>query len=219
MALVRQTLADLHPDATGILRIYRPQPTAAFSPRDTIHPRHAQVSDMVRERGFEPVERRAGGQLAVYDEGALVVDIVAAHANPRENTIERFRLLSACIASALSAAGLDARVGSIANEYCPGDFSVNAGGRIKLVGLAQRIGRSGYHMGAVIAVERSERACAAVAEAYALMDIPFDPATFGALSDVAPGLGFETVSGLLRPALDAHFEFAWEATVRQPWRV
>ena len=35
--------------------------------------------------------------------------------------------------------GVDARVGEVPGEYCPGAFSVNARGRIKLAGVGQRL--------------------------------------------------------------------------------
>lgn len=183
MARVRQTLAGLTQDSMASLRFYRPRPTAAFSPRDTSHPAYEEVVTRMQKRGFAPAERGAGGQLAVYDEQALVIDLVAPHPQPRENTRDRYRLFAGLIVRALQAIGVDARMGPVENEYCPGDFSVNAGGRTKLAGLAQRIGKQGYHMGAVLSVGRSDAARDAVEEAYALMSIPFDRATFGAVED------------------------------------
>jgi hypothetical protein len=53
--------------------------------------------------------------------------------------------------------------------------------------------RKAYQMGAIIAVERSERALDAIAEAYAGMKLPFDPATYGAVADVRPGVEMDNV--------------------------
>lgn len=197
MALVRRTLESLKEGAPGFLRIYRPQPTAAFSPRDTVSQHHAKAVQAMREMGFTPVERRAGGQLAVYDRNALVIDQVVPHKEPHPHVIERFDRFSEAIASALRSFGVDARVGALDGEYCPGDYSVNGEGRIKLVGVAQRINRCGYHLGAVVSVLPSPRARSAIAAAYGILGIPFDPETFGAIADFAPRPSF----GILRAAL------------------
>jgi hypothetical protein len=201
MDLVRHTLVGLNEGGVGFLRIYRPRPTAAFSPRDTALDRYAAAADAMRGFGFEPVKRRAGGQLAVYDGSALVVDLVGPHAEPRADVLERFRLFSGAIASVLLDLGIDARVGAIDGEYCPGGYSVNGEGRIKLAGIAQRITRRGYHLGAVISVMPSGEAKAAVTEAYRILDLPFSPATFGALADLAPELSFAVLRQRLQDVI------------------
>lgn len=201
MAHVRQALSVLQQDSEAFIRFYRPEPTAAFSPRDTSHPRHADVAQHLATRGFAAVERGAGGQLAVYDSAALVIDLVSPHPQPREQTRERFRAFSEIIASALIGLQIDARVGEVPGEYCPGNYSINAGGRIKLMGLAQRVVKHGYHLGAVISLEHSAPALAAVADAYAMFDIPFAPATFGAVRDLRPDLASSVVCDVLAAAV------------------
>ena len=197
MDRVRRELLAFNAGGAGSLRIYRPRPTAAFAPRDTTLPQFGQAAETMRSMGFVPVERRAGGQLAVYDSSALVIDLVSPHPEPRLHVTERFRAFSAKIAEALRDFSVDARVGGIAGEYCPGEYSVNGGGRTKLAGMAQRIGRLGYHLGAVISVEPSAEAGEAVAEAYRILGFPFEPSTFGALTDFAGGVNF----AVLRDAL------------------
>jgi octanoyl-[GcvH]:protein N-octanoyltransferase len=187
---VYAVLSALDGEGPGSLRLYRPFPTAAFAPRDTTLPGYRQAAAAMQRLGFTPTERRAGGQLAVYDASALVVDLIAPHEEPRNNVKERFAGFSAAIATALKRFGVDARVGQVAGEYCPGDYSVNAGGTLKLAGLAQRIGRRGYHMGAVISVAPSLASQEAVATAYDLIGFSFAPASFGALQDVAGDVSF-----------------------------
>lgn len=201
MALVREALTGVNDGAPGFLRLYRPQPTAAFSPRDTTLPHYAEAASAVRALGFAPVERRAGGQLAVYDGAALVIDWVAPHDDPRIHMMERFRLFSAALAAALASFAIDARVGSLAGEYCPGDYSINGGGLIKLAGVAQRIARRGFHVGAVVSLRPSPSAGAAVAEAYGILGLPFDPRTFGAVLDLAPQATPESVRVRIAAAL------------------
>jgi octanoyl-[GcvH]:protein N-octanoyltransferase len=199
MARVHHVLSTLNGSGPGSLRIYRPQPTAAFAPRDTTLPAYDAATDAMRKLGYMPVERRAGGQLAIYDSHALVIDLVAPHEEPRQHVIERFRAFSAAVADALRCFSIDARIGQVAGEYCPGDYSVNAGGAVKLAGIAQRIGRRGYHLGAVISVQPSPDALQAVAVAYGILRFPFAPETFGAAMTMSAKLSFP---GLVTALLD-----------------
>lgn len=192
---VRQALLDLGSGGPGLLRIYRSRPVAAFAPRDTMLKGYAEAAAAMRAHGFAPVERRTGGQLAVYDEGALVIDLVAPHPDPRPHVIERFADFSGALAAALINLGIDARVGMVPGEYCPGDYSVNAGGRIKIIGVAQRINRHGYHMGAVVAVESRPAVRHAVGLAYQVLGLPFEPATFGAIEEMS-GIPHPTHAGV-----------------------
>lgn len=190
-------LSALDGESPGSLRLYRPHATAAFAPRDTTLPAYPEAAAAMRDLGFTPAERRAGGQLAVYDASALIIDLVAPHEEPRNSVKERFARFSAAISDALKRFGIDARIGQVAGEYCPGDYSVNDGGTLKLAGLAQRIGRRGYHMGAVISVEPSEAARQAVTVAYDLLGFPFAPESFGAVTVLAPQLNFEDLRAAL----------------------
>jgi lipoate-protein ligase A len=115
-------------ESPGSLRFYRPHATAAFAPRDTALAAYPSAAAAMRQLGFAPTERRAGGQLAVYDSHALIIDLVAPHEEPRNDVKARFQLFAQAIASACRRFSVDARVGQVAGEYCPGDYSVNAGG-------------------------------------------------------------------------------------------
>jgi octanoyl-[GcvH]:protein N-octanoyltransferase len=190
---VKSQLTGLRQGDQAILRFRRPRPTAAFSPQDTNHPDYAQIREQTRMRGFEPIERGTGGRLTLFDENALGITILSPHAAPHQHMIKRYEILSAAIATTLHRLGIDARVGELPNEYCPGKYSVNAEGRIKLVGVAQRMNQRCLQMGAIISVTRSDEACAGIAEAYRDMGLNFDPKTYGAIADFKPTLTFMDV--------------------------
>ncbi len=192
-AWVKEQLGSLKPGDEAILRFRRPRPTAAFSPQDTTHSDYERIKEQARSNGFEPIERGTGGRLTVFDERALAITLLMPHANPHQQTIRRYEIFSEVIVSALTRLGIDARVGEIPNEYCPGKFSINAEGRIKLVGIAQRMNRRCVQMGAIIAVERSEKACVAIADAYQAMGLPFDRSTYGAVAELVPSWSFQQV--------------------------
>jgi octanoyl-[GcvH]:protein N-octanoyltransferase len=113
----------------------------------------------------------------------------------------RYDMLSSAIAQGLATLGIDARVGELPNEYCPGKFSVNAGGRVKLVGVAQRMNQRCVQMGAVVSVSRSDAACAGIAEAYAAMGLQFDPATYGAIAEINPLVTYAEVKAALMQSI------------------
>jgi octanoyl-[GcvH]:protein N-octanoyltransferase len=200
-AWVKQQLTGLRLGDQAILRFRRPRPTAAFSPQDTTHPDYELVKQRARARGFEPIERGTGGRLTLFDENALGITIIAPHTAPHAHIIKRYEVLSGAIALGLQNLGIDARVGELANEYCPGKYSVNAEGRIKLVGVAQRMNQRCLQMGAIVAVNRSEEACAGIAEAYRGMGLNFDSKTYGGITDLKPSITFADVRSALRGAV------------------
>lgn len=192
-AWVKEKLSSLQHGEPSLLRLRRPRPTAAFSPQDTAHPDYIRVRDRARDFGFEPIERGTGGRLTMFDEGAMAITLISAHREPHRYMMQRYEMLAAAIASALEKLGIRTQVGELANEYCPGKFSVNAEGRVKLVGVAQRMNNRCFQMGAIISVARSDKACAGIAEAYAGMGLPFDPATYGGITDFRPDLSYGQV--------------------------
>jgi octanoyl-[GcvH]:protein N-octanoyltransferase len=200
---VKKQLTELRSGDQSILRFRRPRPTAAFSPQDTTHPDYLRVIERAQARGFDPIERGTGGRLTMFDENALGITIIAPHPAPHQHMIQRYEILSAAIAEALKNLGIDARVGELQNEYCPGKYSINAAGRIKLVGVAQRMNQRCLQMGAVISVSRSDEACAGIAEAYDAMGLNFDPSTYGGIADLQPTLTYADVRSAVLDAVSA----------------
>lgn len=191
---IRQTLGTMKAGDAGILRLRRPRPTAAFSPQDAAHPLYDGARELAREAGFAPIERGTGGRLSIFDEGAIGVTLLAPLHAPQETMMHRYERFAGAIATALRSLDVEARVGELPNEYCPGKFSINAAGRVKLVGIAQRMTSRGYQMGAVIAVEHSAAAREALTSVYQLMELPFDRGTYGAVRDFAPHLSHASVA-------------------------
>jgi octanoyl-[GcvH]:protein N-octanoyltransferase len=189
------------PGAGGLLRVHRPRPTAAFSRRDSLAAGFPAAATAARERGFTPVVRPVGGRLAIYHTGSVVFDLVARHPDPRGSYRERFRLVGDLLAGAMGTLGVDARVGPVPGEYCPGEFSVNAGGVTKLVGTAQRLTAHGYLFSAVVLVSDAEPVRAALARTYPLLGLDCRPETAGCVADHAPGVTVDDVISALRPAL------------------
>ncbi|HWS39456.1 MAG TPA: hypothetical protein VN408_42770 [Actinoplanes sp.] len=185
--------------ALDILRIHSPAPTAAFSRRDTLRPGYERAAHAVRQQGFEPVVRPQGGSLAAYHRGSVVVDHVHREPPVTLDPVDRFRRFARMHADVLIGLGVDARIGPVPHEYCPGEYSINAAG-MKIVGSAQRVTRDGWLFSTVIQVGGTETLRAALTGAYRELGYDFDPATAGTLEDVAPGLTVEAVTSAVLAA-------------------
>jgi len=105
---------------------------------------------------------------------------------------------------ALRRLGVDARTGEIPREYCPGEYSINAGGRTKLVGIGQRLIRGTWHIGGVIVVAEAERVRDILVPVYEALGLDWDPATAGSVADEVPGATWEDVADALRAELPPH---------------
>jgi octanoyl-[GcvH]:protein N-octanoyltransferase len=183
------------------LRVYRPGPTVAFGRLDTLRAGFGAAAAAARAHGFEPVLRQPGGHAAAYDAGSLCLDVVRPEAEAIPALQARFEEAGALLAGALRGLGVDTRVGQVPGEYCPGQWTVSARGRVELAGTAQRLVRGGSLLGAVVVVRGGARVRAVLEAVNTRLGIEWDPATAGAAEDEVPGLGVDAVE---RAVLDAY---------------
>ena len=187
-------LAASDGDAPETFRLHRPGRVVAFGKRDTLEPGYEAAARESRRRGYEAVERLAGGRAAVFHEGTLAFSWSIPDPAPREGIGERFEALTTVVLGALSRLGIaDGRVGEIPGEYCPGTYSVNVGGTIKVMGVGQRLAKRAAHVGGVIVVTGSHELRDILAPVYERLALPWRPETGGALEDVADGLTLDDV--------------------------
>ena len=135
-----------------LYRAYRPSRTVAFTMRERNLPGFDHAWEAASAGGFTPALRRTGGRVAAYDDSCLIIDLIEP-ADVSQNHSESFGQVASAIDSALRGLGVDSRVGPIAGEYCPGEFSVGARGVVKLVGISQRVSRGARLISSVIAIE------------------------------------------------------------------
>lgn len=165
------------------LRIYRPGRAVVFGRLDKITPGFGEAVRAARGLGFEAVLRLVGGRAAVFDDGTIAFAHAVRDSDPTSRTEARFEATAELLTSALRRLGVDARVGEIEGEYCPGAYSINAGGRKKLVGIGQRIVSGGAHVGGVIVVGGVDRIRAALESVYSALGLEWNPATVGAVDE------------------------------------
>jgi octanoyl-[GcvH]:protein N-octanoyltransferase len=173
------------------VRIERPEPTVAFGRLDRLRPGYADAKAAAERHGFAILEREPGGHAAAYHRGSLVLEWEGE--GGIDGITRRFELAAAAIAGALRTLGVDARLGAVPGEWCPGDYSVNLGGRAKLAGLAQRVRGHRYTLGASLVVEHPEPVRAVLTDVYAALALPFDPLTVA-----VPGPPIDAVEQALR---------------------
>ena len=187
-AMLRRVARGAAPDS---LRLYRPDNALLFSSLDARRPGYARALELARQAGFESVVRLAGGHAAVFLESSLAFAWACSDPDAALHIRPRFERLSGWVVAALRSLGLDARIGELAGEYCPGEFSVNVGGRIKVMGVGQRVIRGGAHVGGVITVADTRRLREVLAPIYAALELEFRAETAGGIADVDPGLTAE----------------------------
>jgi octanoyl-[GcvH]:protein N-octanoyltransferase len=206
--LQRVAAGELEP----VLRLQRHRPAVAFGRLDALEPGYRAALEAARERGFEPFERLAGGRAAVYHERVLTIGEVLPDEQAAIHIERRYAATAQRIADALATLGVDAHVGAVAGEYCPGDFSVNARGVRKLSGTAQRVVRGGAYVGTVLVVDDGARIADVVRAIYAALCLDVDPSATGAVADEAPGIDVDAVEAALIAAYGTH------ASLR-PWQL
>ena len=202
--------AILHRVAAGelpaTLRLHRPARELAFAKQDRAAAGFERAVAVARAAGFEPIVRLAGGRAAVFHEGTLAIAWSSPDAKATRHTHNRFRALAEIVVEALTALGVDARVGEVPGEYCPGAWSVNARGAVKLAGIGQRIIRGGAHLGAVIVVRDSALLRDALEPVYAALELDWDPSTAGSVADEIGEAGLDQVEASVLAAFGERFE-------------
>jgi octanoyl-[GcvH]:protein N-octanoyltransferase len=188
------------------LRVHRPGAIVAFGPRDRVGPGFAEAVAAARRHGFAAVERLAGGRAAVFHEGTIAFSWAIPDPAAREGIRPRFELLAEIVVEAIRSLGIDARVGEVPGEYCPGEHSVNARGRTKLMGVGQRVVAGAAHVGGVIVVSGTDRVREVLLPVYAALGLDWEPATVGSLEDEVPGLTWERAEEAVVDAFDRCFD-------------
>ena len=172
-------------EAGAAIRLHRTGPILAFGRLDRLRPGYRRAVELARAHGYEPVERLAGGRAAVFHEGTISFSHVvptAAVPGAYRGTRERFTAMAETMAAALGELAVDARIGEVSGEYCPGEFSVNARGEAKLAGVGQRVLAGGAHVGGVVVVRGAGRIRAVLEPIYEALELDWHPATTGSVA-------------------------------------
>jgi hypothetical protein len=188
------------------LRIARPGTTVAFAKRDAVAPGYAAAVRAARAEGFEATLRLAGGRAAVFHDGTMEIGHAVPDSEPRGGIHVRFERTAERLARALARVGVDAGVGDVPGECCPGRYSVNARAAVKLAGIGQRVVGGGSHTGVVLVVEGEQRINDVLTPVYAALGLEWDPGASGSVRTEAPGADW----GAVRDALVTEYARDYE---------
>ncbi len=187
------------------MRLHVADPLVAFGRADRAAPGYPRAVMAARAHGYEAIERLAGGRAAVFHESTLAFAIALPTLEPRAGIEERFRMISDVMVNAFRSLAIDAQIGEVPGEYCPGEWSVNVGGHTKVMGVGQRLVRGAAHVGGVVVVDEGERIRDVLIPVYRALGLDWDPRTAGALADRAPGVRKADVVRAIEDAVAEYF--------------
>ncbi len=120
--------------------------------------------------------------------------ITSNRATPSSRIRRRASTFGADYAEVLRSLGVDARVGEIPGEYCPGEYSVNVAGRIKAIGTARRVVAGAWLFSSSVVVTDPDPIRAVLTDVEAALGVAWDPTTGGSISEVSPGITVDAVA-------------------------
>jgi octanoyl-[GcvH]:protein N-octanoyltransferase len=209
LALATALLEQVASGTRGpVIRVYRPAPTVAFGRRDSFLEGFAEAARAAVSAGFTPAIRSAGGRAAAYHEECLVIDEIVPARDAMADVDARFAAEAESQAQALRGLGVDARVGEVPGEYCPGRFSVNAGGQTKLIGAAQRIISGAWLFSSVVVVGDARLVRDTLVDVYAALGLQWDPGSVGSVADELEGATVAQVQAALLEHLAQRYRLA-----------
>ena len=199
------------------LRLYQPDNALLFSNLDARRPGYQRAVRLARDAGYEPVTRLAGGHAAVFLEASVAFAWATADPAAPKHIANRFETFSGWVVAALRSVGLDARVGEVDGEYCPGEYSVNVEGRVKVMGVGQRVIRGAAHVGGVITVGQTVELQEALTPIYDALDLAFHPPSAGGVADFDPNITpahvIEAMIGVIGPEYREVQESSFDSSI------
>ena len=188
------------------LRIYVPTRIVSFGPQDLRAPGYSKAVEAARAGGFEAVQRLGGGRAAVFHEGTIAFAWTVHDPTPGAGVDARFEEVADMMAGAFRGLGVDAHVGEVPGEYCPGSYSVNARGQKKLMGVGQRLRRGAAHVGGVVVVTGGQTVRDILIPVYDALELTWDPDTVGSIADEVGEIGVDDVQAAILDAFAERYD-------------
>jgi octanoyl-[GcvH]:protein N-octanoyltransferase len=177
--------------------------------RDTFRPGFADAVRASREQGYPVLVRGSGGGATAAHYGTFGFSIIRPSdaSESRRGIRDRYDEAATLVLGAFARLGVQAEVGEVRDEFCPGDHSIRVGdweSGMKLVGIAQRVTRRATSVGGIVLVEGEGELARVLERVYGAMSLPFRPESVGSLRRAGFGAGVDE-------AIEA---FAQEAALR-----
>ena len=186
-----------------VLTSYTTARGIALSRRECHLPGFDRAVQIATRTGFPIAVRPTGGRAAVMSDYSLVFEIFVATGEDDPGTGPIFEVGSGLVRDVLTGIGVDASVGEIPGEFCPGAHSISARGKRKLVGTAQRGTRGARLFSALLLLGIDEHVRDVLDQVNQALDLPWDRTTLGSIDDEVPGLSIAELREQLVNAWEA----------------
>ena len=190
-----------------ILRFFEPRNLVAFSPRDSKKNGFKNAVITTCQNSFDPVLRLSGGKAALFHSGTIGFAWTIPDDNPKANVCERFEEISLRIKDTFISMGIDAHIGEINGEYCPGRYSVNARRKSKIMGVGQRLAKYASHIGGVISITNSKLTQKILTKIYKDLDYEWIPTTAGSIEDEIGKITNSEIISILIEKFSEYYSF------------
>lgn len=182
------------------VRVWQPRRRVVFGPLDASCPGYERAVEIARSAGFEPVRRRVGGRAVAHTAAAVVFARVDPIDGRESGLKERYRRVTTAVKSALRELGVGIEDGEPSGAYCPGDHSLQCGG--KIVGVAQRLTADTAVTSGILLVDDREAVVSVLERIYPELGLPFDPESVGTVADVSARVDLDEII----PILESHLQ-------------
>jgi octanoyl-[GcvH]:protein N-octanoyltransferase len=148
---------------------------------DTRRPGFGRAVRAAEALGFPVLERRSGGGPIAANPSTLTFALFYPVEDLRRGIYDRYAEGTELVAAALGRAGVEAEPGEVEGEFCPGAYSVRAGGPrgVKLAGLSQRVTRRAARLEGIILVSGTKELAEVLERFYAQLGAPFRRGSVG----------------------------------------
>ena len=170
-------------DLPETLQIGTPHRVVAFGKHDTLSDGFGRAVGIAKGHGYDTTVRIAGGRAVVSSPTILRFAWTVPEAKPADTMRARFTTLSTAVVDTLADLGVRGTIGEVPNEYCAGEYSVHIRGHRKVMGVGQRLTRSGAQVGGMIVVSDPDDINSVLVPMYRALDVPIDPTATGSIAD------------------------------------
>lgn len=166
---------------------------------ETRLPAFDEAALLAEEAGFPVLIRNSGGGAVAANEGSISFSLTLPIKDLRHGLYERYTDGADIVASTLGKLGVEAEPGEVEGEFCPGAYSVRAGGYrgTKVAGLAQRVTRWAARVEALVLVTDTAEIRDVLGLFYGALGLPFRPECVADL----PGTGVPEAIGAFAETL------------------
>lgn len=155
--------------------------------RDTHRPGFDEAVRAANREGYPVLVRGAGGGAIAGGPGTFGFSIIRPPEEGEDLRLgirKRYDEAASIALAAFARLGVEAEMGEVSEEFCPGDQSVRVGGfenGMKLSGIAGRVTRRAASVGGIVLVSGEKELARILGLVYGAMDLPFRPASVGSL--------------------------------------